>query len=244
MLFQSLKEFSERHLRPLKRNSFPTGSRPVLYRSRDPPDSVDWRKKGVVPPVSNQGQSGDARVFQIVHSVDSFHAIQTGKLELGSVEEFIDCCVNGSYDGGYDCIVKIGGLALQSTYVSPDHKCLNDTFKGVIKIDGGKSVAPSGDETALEYAVAMVPVVARIDASHASFQLYESGVYYEPQCSSVELDHAVLVVGYGAMNGVEYWICQNSWGKYYSHAMTQAKIAVNKHEFPKYNNHDFQLPLI
>ena len=235
MFFQSLEEFSERHLRPLKRNSSPTGSRPVLHRSRDPPDSVDWRKKGVVPPVSNQGNCGDPLVFQIVHSVDSFHAIQTGTLELGSVEEFIDCCYNGSCDGGfldyggYDCIVKIGGLALQSTYVSPDHKCLSDTFKGVIKIDGGKSVAPSGDETALEYAVAMRPVVAGIDASHASFQLYESGVYYEPQCSSIELDHVVLVVGYGAMNGVEYWICQNSWGKYYSHAMTQAKIAVNKH---------------
>ena len=175
----------------------------------------------MVPPVENQGQCGDPIPFQVVHAVDSLHAIQTGTLELGSVDEYVDCCEDGSCDGGiyslrsYDCIVKIGGLALQNVYVSPDHKCLNDTFKGELKIEGGKSVTPYRNETALENAVAMQPVVAAIDASHESFQLYEGGVYYEPDCSPVELDHLVLVVGYGATeDGVEYWICQNSWGEH------------------------------
>jgi hypothetical protein len=215
----SLEEFSKSRLRQLKRNSSPAEFRPVLDRD-PPPISVDWRNKGVVPPVENQGQCGDTVPFQVVHAVDSLHAIQTGTLELGSVEEYVDCCEDGPCDGGiyglgsYDCIVKIGGLALQSVYVSPDHKCLNDTFKSELKIEGGKSVIPYRNETALEYAVAMRPVVAAIDAGHASFQLYEGGVYYEPDCSSVELDHVVLVVGYGATeDGVEYWICQNSWGE-------------------------------
>lgn len=186
----------------------------------DPPVSVDWRKKGYVPPVSNQGQCGGAIPFQVVGAVDSFHAIQTGELLLGSVEEYIDCCYNGSCaggildDGSYDCIVKIGGLALKSEYVSPDHKCLSKAFKPAIKIDGGKFLTLGGDETQLAYAVAMQPVVTEIDASHESFQLYASGVYYEPDCSSTELDHVVLVVGYGAtQDGTEFWICQNSWGK-------------------------------
>jgi cathepsin L len=217
--FQSHEEFSKRHFRA---EHFPRSNKlsPTTADTRDPPPpSVDWRTKGVVPPVSNQGVCGDAVGFAVVHSVDSLNAIKTGKLLLASVEEYFDCCTDGSCDGGlyggasYSCIVDIGGLALESVYVSPDHKCLNDTFPAAIKINGGRFVAPSGSETELAYAVAMQPVVAAVDASHSSFQLYASGVYYDPDCSTHNLDHTVLIVGYGVMeNGVEYWICQNSWG--------------------------------
>ena len=165
--------------------------------------------------MQNQGPCGDDVAFQIVHVVDCFHAIQTGDLELASIW---DCCVDGACDGGlydednYNCIVRIGGLALASEYESPDHKCLNGSFKPVVKINGGKFLTTK-NETVMEYAVAMQPVVAAIDASHASFQLYESGVYYDPDCSQEELDHVILVVGYGTTDdGQEYWICQNSWG--------------------------------
>lgn len=69
-----------------------------------------------------------------------------------------------------------------------------------------------GNEVALQQAVATVgPVAAGIDGAQHSFQFYKSGYYFEPKCDT-EVNHAVVIVGYGKTEaGEEYWICKNSW---------------------------------
>lgn len=79
------------------------------------------------------------------------------------------------------------------------------------QVNTGMRVA-QGDENAMMEAVYKTPVMALLDASNISFQLYQGGIYNEPNCSSTKLDHALQVVGYGAENGQDFWICKNSWG--------------------------------
>lgn len=177
------------------------------------PGSVDWRTKGVVYSVTNQGQVDDSNGIVIIRAVGALWAIKHGHLVYPSLQEFENCCKNISAIDSYQCIVNMGGLALQGDYPSNSSMCLSRQYKPVMTIQGGKRV-PRGDEMALAEAVVGQPVAVVIDASHMSFQLYKEGVYRSLSCSSERLDHTMLLVGYGTYNGVDYWLCQNSWGRY------------------------------
>ena len=97
-------------------------------------------------------------------------------------------------------------------YEAEDDKCRFST-KNIGADDVGFVDIPQGDEAVLMKAVASIgPVSIAIDASQESFQFYSTGVYQEPRCSSKELDHGVLIVGYGTENGQDYWLVKNSWG--------------------------------
>lgn len=119
-------------------------------------------------------------------------------------------------DNAFRYIKDNRGIDTESSYpyLAEDEKChykprnSGATDRGFVDIE-------SGNEQKLKAAVATIgPVSVAIDASHESFQQYSEGVYYEPECSSEELDHGVLVVGYGTdeESGQDYWLVKNSWG--------------------------------
>ncbi|CAB4014786.1 cathepsin L1-like [Paramuricea clavata] len=98
---------------------------------------------------------------------------------------------------------------VQSIFCSYSGATIGATCSGYVDIE-------QYSESQLHSAVATVgPISTAIDADHRNFQLYHSGVYDEPDCSSTELDHGVLVVGYGTLNGKDYWLVKNSWGPHW-----------------------------
>eukprot|EP00057_Strongylocentrotus_purpuratus_P021353 XP_011675827.1 PREDICTED: cysteine proteinase 5-like [Strongylocentrotus purpuratus] len=132
-----------------------------------------------------------------------------------SVDEVVDCCLPDPIEDPhvFDCVYDHDGLCLDGSYHSGStpNVCNNASCKAVASCNVGKSVT-QGNESALAEAVYFTPVVVATDASQPSFQLYVSGVYSDPNCSSTHLDHSVLFVGYGVSTvGTEYWICRNTW---------------------------------
>jgi len=185
------------------------------------PASVDWRTKGVVTPIKNQGQCGSCWSFSTTGSVEGQHALKTGKLVGLSEANLVDCssgfgnqgCNGGLMDDAFQYIMQCG-IDTESSYpyVPETESCKYNPKNIGAKSTGYKDVT-SGSETQLESAVATVgPISVAIDASHQSFQLYAGGVYYESACSATQLDHGVLAVGYGTDAGKAYWLVKNSWG--------------------------------
>lgn len=194
----------------------------LLDDSEELPTHVDWRKKGAVTPIKNQGQCGSCWAFTAVASMEGQHFLHTRKLVTLSVQNLVDCsrsqgnygCEGGIIDQAFMYVIANHGIDTEKSYpyTARDGHCHFNKNSVGDRIKAYKDV-PSGSEPALEKAVATVgPISVAIDASHYSFQHYSSGVYYEPQCSSSVLDHGVTVVGYGALSGNKYYIVKNMWG--------------------------------
>jgi len=186
----------------------------------DAPDSVDWRTKGAVTSVKDQGQCGSCWTFSATGAIEGVWAISNHGLINLSEQQLVDCaegrdygshgCSGGTMDGAFKYVKEFGQCTdTDYPYTALDGSCKNSKCNPVAHVFGCADVAPN-NQLSLKAAVAQQPVSIAIEADTIYFQSYKSGVLDSVKCGT-NLDHGVLIVGYGSENGLKYWTVKNSW---------------------------------
>jgi len=184
----------------------------------DLPESVDWREKGAVTPVKNQGSCGSCWTFSTTGVLEGFYFINHGELISFSEQQIVDCaddagfgCQGGWPEKAIEYACKFG-LEKESDYPynARDGQCHYDASKAIKVCNGYELVTPKSTD-ALKTALVEKPVAVAVEADQRIFQFYSSGVV-SAGCGA-ELNHAVLAVGYQKVGALEAFIVKNSWGK-------------------------------
>ena len=180
---------------------------------------IDWRAKGGVTPVKNQGQCGSCWSFSTTGSMEGAHFVATGELLSLSESNLVDCSwLNHGCNGGMmDLAFRYAESNPLETEAEYPYVAKTGLFACKYKKDLGKVQVksyvdvPRQNPDQLKAALNKGPVSVAIEADKPVFQQYKSGVITSDACGT-SLDHGVLVVGWGndATAG-DYFIVKNSW---------------------------------
>lgn len=190
------------------------------------PSSFDWRDYNRVSEVKNQGQCGSCWTFSTTGAMESHYAIakNTTATTLFSEQQLVDCAQafdNNGCDGGlpsqaFEYIRYNGGITLEKDYVytAKDGACNMSDKPLVGHAPGGSFNITAGNEDELENKVVSAGPISIAFEVVDDFMHYTSGVYSSKNCGNRpdQVNHAVLVVGYGVEGGQDFWEVKNSWG--------------------------------
>jgi len=189
------------------------------YSGKALESSIDWTTKGAVTPVKNQGHCGSCWSFSTTGSLEGAWEVATGNLVSFSEQQFVDCdkadsgCKGGLMDTAFKYAEQNAICTEESyAYTGRDGTCrASSCTVGLPKggVTGYKDVETDNEQALME-ALNKNPVSIAIEADKSTFQNYKSGIL--SRTCGTQLDHGVLVVGYGTEGGMDYWKVKNSWG--------------------------------
>eukprot|EP00401_Gymnodinium_catenatum_P018179 CAMPEP_0117485374 /NCGR_PEP_ID=MMETSP0784-20121206/14936_1 /TAXON_ID=39447 /ORGANISM="" /LENGTH=283 /DNA_ID=CAMNT_0005279967 /DNA_START=241 /DNA_END=1089 /DNA_ORIENTATION=- len=197
------------------------------------PTNVDWREAGVVSAVKDQGHCGSCWAFASTAVIESHVALSSGLLYDLSVEQMAMCapnpdscggtggCMGATTDVAFEYVTSSGGLLQEyqysyTSYYGENFECSMPRSESPVATIDGYVKLPTNNYTALMNAVATVgPVAISVDAS--TWHNYESGIYNGCNQENPDIDHGVVLMGYGTdeVTGENYWLIRNSWSPGY-----------------------------
>jgi len=197
---------------------------------RDIPSSFDWRTKGAVTAVKDQGGCGSCWTFSTAENIEGQWAIGGNTLTSLSEQWVVDCshsCLqsepdlcNGGCGGGlpwlaYEDIITNGFLTTEAAYpyTGEQGTCQSPSQVGA-KIGNWTSLSTDPTQI-ITYMYNNGPLSITLNAD--MLDAYTGGIITgsPDDCSNDGSDHATLLVGYGidtTNNNMPYWIVKNSWG--------------------------------
>ncbi|XP_078447913.1 cysteine proteinase 1-like [Wolffia australiana] len=205
---------------------------PILP-TNDLPENFDWRDRGAVTPVKNQGSCGSCWSFSAAGALESANFLATGNLVSLSEQQLVDCdhecdpseprscdagCNGGLMTTAFDYLLKSGGLESEADYpyTGTDGTCKFDKNKIAASVSNFSVVSVNEDQIAANL-IKNGPLAIGINA--VFMQTYIGGVSCPYICGR-HLDHGVLLVGYGSagyspirLKEKPFWIIKNSWGE-------------------------------
>ena len=191
----------------------------------DIPVEWDWRENKGVTPVKNQGHCGSCWTFSTVGALEAHELLKYGSWTSLSEQQLVDCagdfdnngCEGGLPSHAFEYItVQAGGISTEAAYpyFAKDRTCTVDKSTYALTVLGGAYNITEGDEVQMAQAIYNHGPVSVAFQVATDFRDYATGVYTSTICKNTTLDvnHAVLAVGYGTEGGLPYWIIKNSWG--------------------------------
>jgi cysteine peptidase B len=181
--------------------------------------TVDWRQKGAVTPVKNQGQCGSCWAFSTTGGIEGQWFLAGNTLTSLSEQLLVSCdtiddgCNGGLMDQAFQWLINDhkGIIFTEASYpyVSGNGyvpSCNENGHQNGATIIGYQDL-PKNEQQMATWVQANGPLSIAVDAT--SWQSYTSGIM--TNCISQQIDHGVLIVGFDSSNNPPYWIIKNSW---------------------------------
>lgn len=183
------------------------------------PAAIDWRTKGAVTHVKNQGACGSCWAFSAIGNIEGQWHLAGNPLTSLSEQMLVSCdtidaaCGGGDMDDAFRWIIEQNNGTVYTEASYPYESEYGDVSSCTrMRRKKGATISrhiqlPNDEDAIARWLALHGPVSVAVDAT--VFQYYAGGVI--TNCISEQLDHGVLLVGYNNTHNPPYWIIKNSW---------------------------------